>query len=76
MGRIKTMKIKRITNELMKKHGEVFTEDFVKNKAILEKFISYHSKKIRNIIAGYLTRLVQEKDKPRTYTRKIEENSY
>ena len=76
MGRIKTMKIKRITNELMKKHSEVFTEDFVKNKEILEKFISYHSKKIRNIIAGYLTRLVQEKDKPRTYTRKIEENSY
>ena len=56
MGRIKTTFIKRITNELIKKHGETFTKEFSDNKELVAKYTDVASKKIRNIIAGYVTR--------------------
>lgn len=57
MGRIKTMLIKRVTNQLMDEHAEVFTTDFEKNKVLVEEHANIPSKKIRNVIAGYTTRL-------------------
>lgn len=57
MGRIKTMLIKRVTNQLMDEHQEKFTTEFEKNKAIVEQHANIPSKKIRNVIAGYATRL-------------------
>ena len=57
MGRIKTMLIKRTTEELMDKHGEEFTKNFDDNKVILGSKAKITSKKMRNIIAGYATRL-------------------
>jgi small subunit ribosomal protein S17e len=57
MGRIKTMLIKRTTEELMEKSSADFTTDFTENKKILNSKMSIPSKKIRNVIAGYLTRL-------------------
>lgn len=57
MGRIKTRFIKAITNELYEKHADGFTTDFDKNKEIVTSKISKTSKKLRNTIAGYATRL-------------------
>ncbi len=57
MGRIKTTRIKRKTKELLKIHGEKFTSDFTQNKDLTNKYVSVQSKKLRNIIAGYMTRL-------------------
>ena len=57
MGRIKTMLIKRTTEELMVKHGDEFTTTFDENKLILGGKAKISSKKMRNIIAGYATRL-------------------
>ena len=57
MGRIKTQLIKRTTEAIMDKHGADFTIDFVQNKRIIDSRMSVHSKKIRNVIAGYATRL-------------------
>lgn len=57
MGRIKTKLIKRKTHELKAAHSEHFTTDFEQNKQITNKFTVLKSKKIRNIIAGYMTRL-------------------
>ena len=57
MGRIKTMLIKRTTTELMDKHGDEFTVSFDDNKRILGGKAKITSKKMRNIIAGYATRL-------------------
>jgi small subunit ribosomal protein S17e len=75
MGRIKTQLIKRVTNELMDRHGEEFTKDFEKNKELVVKFVSVPSKKIRNIIAGYVTRLVKEKTKEESYSPIIKEDA-
>lgn len=57
MGRIKTQLIKRTTEEIFSKNSEDFTSDFNENKKVLDSKLKISSKKIRNIIAGYATRL-------------------
>ena len=63
MGRIKTILIKRTALKLFRQHKTKFKTDFAKNKKLVEEVAVIPSKKLRNVIAGYLTRLVkQEKD--------------
>ena len=57
MGRIKTSLVKRVTKELMKSHAAEFNEDFAHNKEVLNTISNMPSKKIRNVVAGYATRL-------------------
>ncbi len=57
MGRIKTTPVKRATIALFKEHGDIFTSDFKENKAKVSEHLQIRSKKIRNVIAGYVTRL-------------------
>jgi len=63
MGKIKSKLVKRTAEKLIKE-GIELTQDFGKNKKILGREMP--SKKIRNQIAGYSSRLKQqqaEKDK-------------
>jgi small subunit ribosomal protein S17e len=60
MGRIKTGLVKRLTRELVKAHGSQFSSDFQKNKDVLNQISNMPSKKIRNVVAGYVTRLNRE----------------
>ncbi|MBI2665398.1 30S ribosomal protein S17e [Candidatus Woesearchaeota archaeon] len=57
MGRIKTSFIKRKTKELYATHGAKFTSDFDSNKKLTGQYTKVASKKLRNVIAGYMTRL-------------------
>ena len=57
MGRIKTQLIKRTSHELISKFGEEVKDNFDENKKIVENYSDVSSKKLRNIIAGYITRL-------------------
>jgi small subunit ribosomal protein S17e len=57
MGRIKTQLIKRTTEDIVNKDSEDFTTDFNENKKILDSKLNISSKKMRNVIAGYVTRL-------------------
>ncbi len=60
MGKIKSKQVKRASHELME-NGIEFHEDFEKNKIILGKEMP--SKKMRNKMAGYLSRFVKHKNK-------------
>ncbi len=60
MGRIKTTLIKRKTKQLYKLHGEHFTTDFEQNKQKVRQYAIVGSKKLRNILAGYMTRLKKQ----------------
>jgi ribosomal protein S17E len=60
MGRIKTKKIKRATVRVMKEAD--FSQSFDENKKILASVAKTYSKKIRNIIAGYATKLTKRKN--------------
>lgn len=59
MGRIKTKVLKRITQQLMDRNKDSFTDDFVKNKEILRNYVDVNSRKLGNIMAGYITKLVK-----------------
>tara|TARA_Y100000310_G_C20689201_1_gene821104 strand:- start:2602 stop:2796 length:195 start_codon:yes stop_codon:yes gene_type:complete len=59
MGRIKTQLIKRTTNKLLATNRDKFTKDFEQNKESVQQLLTHANKKMRNIIAGYATRLVR-----------------
>ncbi|MBT4823788.1 30S ribosomal protein S17e [Candidatus Woesearchaeota archaeon] len=59
MGRIKTKLIKRIGSKLFKLHGDEFSNDYKKNKLKVAELAEIRSKKLKNIIAGYTTRLAR-----------------
>lgn len=61
MGRIKTMLIKRTTNELIQRYEKEFKTDFESNKKLVMEFGDIPSKKLRNVIAGYVTRLIKQR---------------
>ena len=62
MGRIKTQLIKRTTHELIKGKEEEFSKDFDENKKLVDQYADVPSKKMRNVIAGYVTRLMKKGD--------------
>ena len=58
----------------MNLHGDKFTDTYEKNKEIVNKLISTPSKKLRNAIAGYVTRLVKQSKEPKKKYISSEEN--
>ena len=56
MGRIKTKLIKRLTYQLLAQHKEHLFKTFAENKPVVAADLSGGSKKMRNVIAGFVTR--------------------
>ena len=56
MGRIKIIAIKTLGEDLILENPGKFTVDFEKNKKVLGEVKEIKSKKVRNILAGYITR--------------------
>ena len=57
MGKVRTDRIKRISRSLIEKYPDKFKNDFENNKKILEEVTIIRSKKMRNRIAGYISRI-------------------
>ena len=60
MGRIKTKPVKSAGDELYEKYGSRFSKSFEENKKALPPISEVRSKKIRNILAGYLTKKAKQ----------------
>lgn len=58
LGKVRQEKVKKIARELVKRHTDQFTTDFERNKKALDSMATIYSPKLRNLIAGYITRLV------------------
>ncbi|MFH1823367.1 MAG: 30S ribosomal protein S17e [archaeon] len=56
MGRVKSTLIKSTTRKLLSAHGDDMTDNFEENKKRVSKYIDTN-KRLRNSIAGYVTRL-------------------
>ena len=56
MGRIKTLLVKRTARKLLEKFPNKFTDNFEDNKKTVLSMLEI-DKKIRNSVAGYITRL-------------------
>jgi len=59
MGRIRPTYIKRVAIELVERYPKVFTADFETNKILVGKLTNVESIRMRNLIAGYVTRYWQ-----------------
>ena len=55
--------VKRIALELIEKFPEEFTDDFEKNKMLVERLTTISTKNLRNRVAGYITRLMEDRKK-------------
>ncbi len=64
MGRVRQTYIKRLAKDLVSADEERFGEDFDENKEELKDMDEFNSKKLRNRVAGYIVRVVQNRDKP------------
>jgi small subunit ribosomal protein S17e len=50
--------VKKVAKELLKRYPDRFTVDFESNKKLLESLSKISTIRLRNRIAGYITRLV------------------
>jgi len=57
LGKVRTDTIKRTSRELIKRFPERFTGDFESDKQAVNELVIAQSKRLRNRIAGYVTRL-------------------
>jgi small subunit ribosomal protein S17e len=60
MGRVKSTFVKTSGTKIYEMGKEDFTTDFDKNKEVVKKYADIPSKKLRNSIVGYITRLVKK----------------
>lgn len=63
MGRISSVLIKRTGNEILSKFSSEFKLDYAHNKKALDTVATMTSKKLKNVIAGYITRKIKQKSK-------------
>lgn len=56
MGSVKSVAIKNLGKKLIVEHGDKFSTDFDKNKSALNEIKEIKSKKVSNMLAGYITR--------------------
>nr|MBI4156367.1 30S ribosomal protein S17e [Candidatus Woesearchaeota archaeon] len=61
MGRIRNRAIKRSGVDLISLHKGKFSTNFEENKKALTETADIESKKIRNVLAGYITKLMKRK---------------
>lgn len=60
MGRIRTKLVKRLTLDLIDKAKDRLSKDFEENKKVVTEMLADASKKTRNTVAGYATRLMKQ----------------
>ncbi len=59
MGRIKPTAVKRVGKKLFQTYPGRFTTNFDENKKLIAELVDYKSKKLKNILAGYMVKLTK-----------------
>jgi len=62
MGRVRPTYIKRLAQDLVAAEPEKFSEDFEENKEELKDTEEFRSKTLRNRVAGYIVRVVDNRE--------------
>ncbi len=60
MGRILHGKFRRAAENILSRYSDLFTTEYKKNVKILSVVASIPSKRLRNMIAGYITRKIKK----------------
>jgi len=61
MGKVRPSYIKSTARKLIEAYPDKFTTDFETNKNLVKELTNIESKKVKNRIAGYITRLMKQK---------------
>ena len=57
LGKVRPERVKRVARELVSRYPNKFTTNFEENKKLVDSLVKTSSTKLRNRIAGYITRL-------------------
>ena len=57
LGKVRPEHVKKTAYELVELYPDKFNTDFQNNKEVVESLVQISSSKLRNRIAGYITRL-------------------
>ena len=58
LGNVRPEQVKRIARELVQLYADKFTTNFADNKKAIQSLTNISSTKLRNRVAGYVTRLL------------------
>jgi small subunit ribosomal protein S17e len=58
LGKVRTVLVKRLSRELVERYPDSFSTDFEQNKGVVDELLTNTTKRLRNRIAGYVTRLM------------------
>ncbi|ACB39008.1 30S ribosomal protein S17e [Pyrobaculum neutrophilum] len=61
MGRVRPRYIKSLGDKLLEMYPDRFTDSFEENKKAVAQLADIPSKRVRNRVAGYITRLVKRR---------------
>jgi len=73
LGNVRTEQIKRTAKELIKRYHEKFSGDFENNKHLVNSLVQGGTPKVKNQIAGYITRSLAAESKERLTESEVEE---
>lgn len=62
MGRVRQTYVKRLAKDMVSADEDRFSEDFEENKEELKEMEEFQSKRLRNRVAGYIVRVVGNKE--------------
>ena len=65
MGKVRPSFIKTTARKLLEMYPDQFTTDFEENKKKVAELTNVTSKRVRNRVAGYITRLVKQRERRR-----------
>jgi small subunit ribosomal protein S17e len=57
LGKVRIETVKRVSRELLRRYPDRFTGQFESDKQAVNELVITQSKRLRNRIAGYITRL-------------------
>ena len=72
MGNVRTEQIKRTAKELIKRYHDKFSGDFENNKHLVNSLVQGGTPKVKNQIAGYITRSLASEAKEHLAEAQIE----
>ena len=55
--------VRNLALTLIEKYGKEFTTDFETNKKVVEKYVKFYSKSLRNMVAGCITSYMRKLDR-------------
>ena len=60
MGKVRSTLVKRTAKKILRKYPDRFKPDFEHNKKVISELLDLPSKRMRNMVAGYLTTLYRQ----------------